>query len=323
MKRKMILFSALSLLIPTSTFASGEGNYLTSEINSYENNEQETSMEARYEFLKEKGILKGKPDGTAQLEAELSRAELAVSLFRLFQLEKPTEKMKIAPFEDTTKHWAKDEILAVSLKGWMEADTDRKFNPNKKMTIEEVAQVIVKATELNVDNYASIWLPASNWAQGYMAAVLTEGILSKEDDYTKKALRSHLVYSLYEVYQYEKSIGGIWEGSMEPKIKIDKLAEDDFEWTFTVKNQTEKEQVVNISASKFDYILKKDGEKVEQYTDNKKWIMLYQETTLKQGEELTFTGQLTDLKKGKYELEIWLTDSNWPKAKTKIEFEVQ
>jgi hypothetical protein len=321
MKKWLALFSALVLLVPTSTLASVDGNNRTSEVNRSETTNQQLSLESKYLFLKEKGILKGKPDGLAHLEMELSRAELAVSLYRLFKLEKPV--VKIAPLTDTKKHWAKDEILAVTLQGWMDTDNERKFHPNKKMTIEEVAQVLVKAAELNVEDYASIWLPASNWAQGYMAAVLTEKFLSGEEDYRAVATRSHLVYSLFELSHYLDSNGGIWEGSMEPKLAVKAITEDDYQWTFTVKNQTEKEQIVNISASVFDYILKKDGKKVEQYTDNKKWIMIYKETILKQGEELTFTGEFTDLKPGKYELEIWLIDGNWPEAKTKVEFEVK
>ncbi|CAG9606647.1 BsuPI-related putative proteinase inhibitor [Pseudoneobacillus rhizosphaerae] len=321
MKKWLILFSAFVLLVPTSTLASVDGNHSTKEISQFEITNQKLSLEDKYSFLKKKGVLKGKPDGLAHFDKELTRAELAVSLYRLFKLEKPL--VKIAPLTDTTKHWAKDEILAVTLQGWMDTDNNRKFHPNKKMTIEEVAQVLVKAAELNVDEYASIWLPASNWAQGYMAAVLTENFLSGEEDYRKMATRSHLVYSLYELSKYVDSNKGIWEGSMEPKLAVKANTEDDYRWTFTVKNQTEKEQIVNISASQFDYILKKDGKKIEQYTDNKRWIMLYKETILKQGEELTYTGEFLNLKPGKYELEIWLIDSNWPDAKTKVEFEVK
>jgi hypothetical protein len=321
MKKWLVLFSAFVLLVPTSTLASVDGNHSTKEISQFEITNQKLSLEDKYSFLKKKGVLKGKPDGLAHFEKELTRAELAVSLYRLFKLEKPL--VKIAPLTDTTKHWAKDEILAVTLQGWMDTDNNRKFHPNKKMTIEEVAQVLVKAAELNVDEYASIWLPASNWAQGYMAAVLTENFLSGEKDYRKAATRSHLVYSLYELSKYVDSNKGIREGSMEPKLAVKANTEDDYHWTFTVKNQTEKEQIVNISASQFDYILKKDGKKIEQYTDNKRWIMLYKETILKQGEELTYTGEFLNLKPGKYELEIWLIDSNWPDAKTKVEFEVK
>jgi hypothetical protein len=321
MKKWLALFSTLVLLVPTSTLASVDGNNQINEVTRAEITDPQLSLESKYSFLKEKGILKGKPDGLAHLESELSRAELAVSLYRLFKLEKPL--VKIAPLTDTTKHWAKDEILAVTLQGWMDTDDNRKFHPNKKMTIEEVAQVLVKVAKLNVDEYASIWLPASNWAQGTMAAVLTEKLLSGEEDYRAVATRSHLVYSLYALSHHLDANGGIWEGRMEPKLAIKAITEDDYQWTFTVKNQTEKEQIVNISASQFDYILKKDGEKVEQYTDNKKWIMLYKETTLKQGEELTYSGEFTDLKPGKYELEIWLIDGNWPGAKTNVIFEVK
>jgi hypothetical protein len=321
MKKWLAALAAMSLLVPSTTLASINEQKPRIEMSHSAN--EELSIEAKYEFLIEKGIHKGKPDGTAQLEAELTRAELAVTLYRLYQLEKPVAK--IAPFADSRKHWAKDELMAVHLKGWMGPDDGWKFSPNKKMTLEEVAEILVKATGLDIDKYASIWLPAGNQAQGYLAAALTENFLTGEADYRKKALRSHLVHSLYEIYHYENAKpGGIWEGLMEPKLVVNKENEDskEVEWTFTVKNQTEKEQIVNISASQFDYILKKDGVKVEQYTDNKRWIMLYKETILKQGEELTYSGKFLDLAKGKYELEIWLIDGNWPNAKSKINFEI-
>jgi hypothetical protein len=317
MKKWLILLSTMILLVPTSTLASVDGNTMNRDVVYKVSASQELSLEDRYAFLKSKGILKGK----AEFDATLTRAELAVSLYRLLKLENPKGK---ADFADTKTHWAKNEIHAVKEKGWMgAAEKGNKFNPNKTMTIEEMAKVLVKATGVKVGDYASIWLPGSNWAQGYLAAALTEGFISKEDNYREKAKRSHLVYGLYEVYNYQYKEGGIVAGTLEPKVSIEKANENSFKWTFTVKNQTEKEQIVNISGSKFDYILKKDGQKLEQYTDNKKFIMIYQEKTLKQGEELTYTGELHNLTKGKYELEIWLADRNWPNAKTKIKFQVK
>lgn len=318
MKKWLILLTSMALLAPaTSTFANVDGVHRDTRIVAAQ---AEVSLAERFEFLKEKGILKGKGDGKNHFEASLTRAELAVSLYRLLKLDDSTGK----EFSDIGKHWAKKEIQAVAKLGLMgAAEKDNKFNPNKHMTIEEVAKVLVKATGLNTGDYASIWLPASSWAQGYLAAALTEGFLAKEDNYRDKALRSHLIYGLYEVYHYKHKDGGIVAGTLEPKASIEKINDNSYKWTFTVKNQTEREQVVNISASQFDYLLTKDGVKVEQYTDNKKFIMIYREVTLKQGEELTYSGELNGLAKGKYELEIWLIDNNWPNAKTKISFEVK
>lgn len=315
-----MLMAAMVLIVPTSALASADGSSIQNEEVRPISAPITVSLEDRYEFLREKGILKGKKDGKAHFDSSLTRAELAVSLYRLFKLEDKNGK---STYKDVHKHWAKDAILAVTVKGWMQGEKGNKFNPNHKMTIEEVAKVLVQATELNVDEYASIWLPASTWAQGYMAAALTEGFISGEDDYRNNALRSHLVYSLYEVYHFlNPKEDGIVAGSLEPKISLSNT-EDDYKWTFTVKNQTEKEQIVNISGSTFDYLLKKDGKKLEQYTDNKKFIMIYIEKTLKQGEELTFSGEFLDLKKGEYELEVWLSDTNWPDARATVQFEVK
>lgn len=319
MKKWFVLLSAMALLIPTSAVASGDGNISRSEEFRLISAKQDVSLQERYEFLLEKGILKGKADGKAHFDASLTRAELAVSLYRMFNLE---EQKGNTHLKDVEKHWAKKSIHAVYKKGWMVGEKGNKFNPNKKMTIEQLAKVLAKATKLNVNEYASIELEASNWAKPYLAAALAEGFLTSEENYRETALRSHLVYSLYEVYHFINEDSGIVAGTLEPKVTISNTKDHDYKWTFTVKNQTEKEQIVNLSGSKFDYILKKDGQKIEQYTDNKKFIMIYIEETLKQGEELSFDGELLGLAKGKYELEIWLVDKNWPDAKTKIEFEV-
>ncbi|MHC0036486.1 BsuPI-related putative proteinase inhibitor [Pseudoneobacillus sp. C159] len=330
MKRRWFVWvSAVSLLLPTTTTLASsvsevsvtDVNHQSSVTSVQESSSLKLSIEKKYEFLKAQGILKGKPDGKAHFEAKLSRAELAVSLYRLFKLKPPVAK--IAPFADTTKHWAKDEMMAVKLQGWMEPFDGWNFRPNQKMTIEEVAQVLAKAAQLEVNDGVSVEkLPASDWAQGALSAVVAKEFLPKETDYRKPATRTHLVHGLYGVYQFMNTNGGIWAGGLEPKLAVEPLGDHNYQWTYIVKNQTEKEQIVNISASIYDYILKKDGKKVEQYTDNKKWIMVYREKTLKQGEELTFSGEFIDLEKGKYELEIWLIDSKWPKTKTSIEFEI-
>jgi hypothetical protein len=320
MKKWLMMMAAMILLVPTSALASVEGSSIKQEEVRPISAPITVSLEDRYDFLRDKGILIGKKYEKTQFEEPIKRTELALGLYRLFNLDEVREN---ATYKDVHKDLFKDVIRSVSKRGWIKEDKRVKFHSNKKMTIEEVAKVLVKATKLDVDNYASIWLPASDSAQGYMAAALTEGFLSAEDDYRDTALRSHLVYNLYEVYHFlNPKVGGIVAGSLEPKISLSNT-EEDYKWTFTVKNQTEKEQIVNISGSKFDYLLKKDGKKLEQYTDNKKFIMIYLEKTLKQGEELTFSGELLDLKKGKYELEIWLTDTNWPDARATIEFEVK
>ncbi|WP_442596842.1 BsuPI-related putative proteinase inhibitor [Neobacillus sp. D3-1R] len=320
MKKWFVLLSAMALLIPTSASASAEGNISKNEQIQLFRATQDVSLQERYEFLVEKGILKGKADGKANFDKSLTRAELAVSLYRMYHLKDEKES---TPLKDIKKHWAQKEIQAIYKKGWMVGEKGYKFNPNKKMTIEQVAHVLTKVTKLDKDAYMSIELNASNWAKPYLAAALAEGFLTSEENYRETALRSHLVYSLYEVYHFMNKDRGIVAGTLEPKVTISNTKDQDYKWTYTVKNQTEKEQTLNISGSKFDYILKKDGKKIEQYSEGKNFIMIYVEKTLKQGEELTFEGDLKGLEKGKYELEIWLIDKNWPDAKTKMEFEVK
>lgn len=94
--------------------------------------------------------------------------------------------------------------------------------------------------------------------------------------------------------------------------------------TFMVKNETERVQTVTFtSGKKYDYILYRDGEKVKQFSEGKLFTQIYEERPLKQGEALVFQETFANLPKGKYKLEWWLADKNWPNARATIEFTVE
>lgn len=281
----------------------------------------ELSIKEKYEFLKELEIFKGKQDRKAHLDKKMTRAELAVVIDRMLDLEVSKE----IAYKELKNHWAKDEILAVIEAGYMDMDEKKKFHPNKHVTLEELAQVLVKVTELDTDDYASIWLPGSDWAQGFLAAALTEELLEGADDYTEKANRSHLVYGIYQAYQILHENGGIVAGSIEPTVSYKENKDGSFDFTFTVKNQTEKVQTLEFSSGqRFDYRLNKDGEQIYQWSMDKLFIMEYKEIELKQGEELTFTEKLDDLKPGNYEIEFWLVAADKAETtKKKVSFKVE
>ncbi|MGZ0087313.1 BsuPI-related putative proteinase inhibitor [Caldibacillus thermoamylovorans] len=116
---------------------------------------------------------------------------------------------------------------------------------------------------------------------------------------------------------------GIIAGTLEPSLTYEK-ENGAYVFTFTVKNQTERVQTVTFTSSqKYDYILYRDGQKVKQFSEGKMFAQIYEERTLKQGEELSFQETFRDLAPGTYTLEWWLADKNWPNARAKVTFTVE
>ncbi|KYD11904.1 MAG: proteinase inhibitor [Geobacillus sp.] len=111
-------------------------------------------------------------------------------------------------------------------------------------------------------------------------------------------------------------------GALEPSLTYEKKG-NNYVVTFTVKNQTDRVLTVTFtSGKKYDYILFRDGEKVKQFSEGKMFTQIYEERLLKQGESLVFQETFSHLPKGKYKLEWWLEDKNWPNAKAAITFTV-
>ncbi|MBB6283123.1 BsuPI-related putative proteinase inhibitor [Geobacillus subterraneus] len=116
---------------------------------------------------------------------------------------------------------------------------------------------------------------------------------------------------------------GIIAGTLEPSLTY-KKENGAYVFTFTVKNQTERVQTVTFTSSKqYDYILYRDGKKVKQFSEGKMFAQIYEERTLKQGEELSFQETFRDLAPGTYTLEWWLADKNWPNARASVTFTVE
>lgn len=321
MRRKVLLSLIGGVLLfsigTSTTFAAingncGNGNGEASCL------EVKIGIEEKFQFLQEKHIFHGKLDGKAHYEEKMTRAELASVLARMYHLEPPVKEQQL--FLDVKKnHWANDAIMAVTSLGLMESNAER-FEPSKAVTLEELAMTIVKVMELDTDQYASIWLPGSIWAQKYLAAVLAEDLLVPSEDYTKDALRSDFIYSIYAVYKNEFKEPGFVAGAIEPSLTVESLENGTYEFIFTVKNQTEHIQTITLSGQEFDYILYIDNKPLFKYSDNKRFLLYLKEIQLKQGEEYVMKTDITGLEKGEYKIEFWLADGNWPDARIVKEF---
>ena len=94
------------------------------------------------EYMTDKEVVYGYPDGEFKPTRNLSRAEFAALIFRFTGIEKAEIEN---PFTDLSEtHWAYDEILALSNSGLVEGYPDKTYKPENNITRAEVMTVINK-----------------------------------------------------------------------------------------------------------------------------------------------------------------------------------
>lgn len=94
------------------------------------------------EYMTDKKVIYGYPNGEFMPTRSLTRAEFATLIFRFTGI----EKAKISnPFTDVEEvHWAYNEILALAESGLMEGYPDKTYKPENNITRAEVMTVINK-----------------------------------------------------------------------------------------------------------------------------------------------------------------------------------
>ncbi|WP_052770131.1 Ig-like domain-containing protein [Paenibacillus sp. IHB B 3415] len=187
---KKILSVALSTAMAFSMFASV----------AFGETAKATPQQA-FDALAAKGILNGYPDGQAHLEKDLTRAEFAKIVTKLFGLTEVTGKLSYKDKGYTATNWAVPYIEAVTAANLMQGQDTVKglFNYNGKVTVEEVAAVLFRALKLEqpttTDNSASVW------AKGYAQAVINAGLVAQTTNFKANATRSLVVETAYAVDQ--------------------------------------------------------------------------------------------------------------------------
>lgn len=153
-----------------------------------------------FDALQAKGILQGFPDGQAHLDKDLTRAEFAIIIAKLADL----EGVAGTSFRDANyaNHWAKAEIEAVYKAGFMQGVGANLFQPSAKVTLQEVATVVSRILKLEtptaVNNNAALW------AQGYVQSVINAGLINPAGlDFTAAANRGTVVSLVYAVDQVQ------------------------------------------------------------------------------------------------------------------------
>lgn len=89
----------------------------------------------------------GYPDGTFRPNSEVTRAEAATFLTRIFSKEKNIEKEQKLVFKDEIPSWARDSINLMIEKGYMKGYPDGTFKADKSITRAEICVLIDSAEE--------------------------------------------------------------------------------------------------------------------------------------------------------------------------------
>lgn len=181
MKKGLSLLLAASLAV--STFASAA--FAADELTAQE----------KFDALVQAGIFTGMPGGDAALEEAMTRAQVAAIVFRLLGLE--ANEAGAAVYTDLVgAEWAAGYIGAITPQ-YMEGYGDGKFGPGDTFTYEQLATVLVRVLDLDVDADATVDGNVSDWAQASVAAAVAAGVLKAQEDYTVPALREALVETAY------------------------------------------------------------------------------------------------------------------------------
>lgn len=186
---KKILSVALSTAMAFSMFASVAFG------------ETATTPQAKFDALAAKGVLNGYPDGQAHLEKDLTRAEFAKIVTKLFDLTEVTNKLSYKDKGYTASNWAVPYIEAVTAANLMQGKDTVKgiFDYNGKVTVEEVAAVLFRALKLETPTTTDN--SASAWAKGYAQAVINKGLVAQNTNFKSNASRSLVVETAYAVDQ--------------------------------------------------------------------------------------------------------------------------
>lgn len=94
------------------------------------------------EYMTDKGIIYGYPDGSFKPESNLTRAEFTALICRFAKLDSSNAEN---PFSDlNVSHWAYNDISALTASGFIQGYEDNTYRPENEITRAEVMTVINK-----------------------------------------------------------------------------------------------------------------------------------------------------------------------------------
>ena len=131
------------------------------------------------------GYINGYDDKTFRPNNSITRAEFIKIFNKYFELDNKSGKT----FNDTSTHWAKDEIDIAVTHGVINGYPDKTFRPNEPITREEAAKVISNYKKIEDNNLDKLnkykdATNVSNWAADSVEGVLEQGYMNGYSDKT-------------------------------------------------------------------------------------------------------------------------------------------
>ncbi|MGL5714282.1 MAG: S-layer homology domain-containing protein [Paraclostridium sp.] len=132
-----------------------------------------------------KKYINGYEDGTFRPDESITRAEFVKIFNKYFGLTNTSGKV----FDDTNKHWAKDEIDIAVTNGVANGMSDTEFAPDKPITREQAAKMIANYMKLDdsdhdkLNNYKDA-NEVSKWAESSVEGILEKGYMNGYSDNT-------------------------------------------------------------------------------------------------------------------------------------------
>ncbi|MGG0814074.1 S-layer glycoprotein [Paenibacillus alvei] len=215
------------------------------------------TTQEKFDALKEAGVFSGYPGTTdAKLGQEMTRAEFAKVLVKLFGLKEIHGQYSYKDKNYDAKNWAAPFIEAVTAEGLMQGKdlTKKIFDFNGKITVEEASKTLV--TALKLEPVKDAQNKATDWAKGYFEAAVNAGLFSKDVNPKANATRAQLVEAAFaademtkgpKVTSYKvidsKTVEFTMSDKEVQKVTLDKALEPnkETEVTFTYKNKEGKE----------------------------------------------------------------------------------
>ncbi len=183
---KKIVSLALSTAMALSMFAS-----VTSAAT--------LSTQEKYNALVTQGIFEGYPDGNSYLDKDMTRAEFAKVVALLTGLDTAATGTNTYQDQNYANAWYKPYVEAVTKAGYMQGTSTgakKLFNPNGKVTVQEMAATLVRAAKLEVPT-TGINNTAAAWAKGEVQAAINAGLVPATSNFTAAATRGLLVDTAY------------------------------------------------------------------------------------------------------------------------------
>ncbi|KRE97976.1 hypothetical protein ASG89_29175 [Paenibacillus sp. Soil766] len=198
---------------------------------------KDAALLAKIDALLAKGFMDGKSDTAFDIDGNMTRAEAAKLVAKIFGLTVGTEttsSFKDVDGTDASQAWAIPFIEAAKKAGIIDGMTDTTFAPQDNVTLGQLATLLVKGFGKAADVKTT-----SPWYDGYLDVAKANGV-DLGTDGAKAATRADLVTGSYAADVAFSSIGKLSvlsakaAGATTVEVKLSKAA-DTAKATFTLK----------------------------------------------------------------------------------------